>query len=224
MAASLKDDHVVTIYQVGESAGRPYLVMELLHGESLEQPEARRWLPVPVALEFARQIAQGLKAAHTVGLVHRDIKPANIWLETRADGQGPIRVKILDFGLAKPIRDDAGLTQDGVSVGTPAYMAPEQLEALPVDARADLYALGVVLYRMISGVPPFEAPSVPRLMAAILEEEPRPLSSIRFQVPRPVEDLLDTLLAKKPDRRPPDAQSGLDRLRALRTRCPSAPG
>ncbi len=132
MAASLKDDHVVTIYQVGESAGRPYLVMELLHGESLEQRLKReRWLPVPVALEFARQIAQGLKAAHTVGLVHRDIKPANIWLETRADGQGPIRVKILDFGLAKPIRDDAGLTQDGVSVGTPAYMAPSNWRPSP---------------------------------------------------------------------------------------------
>ncbi len=213
MAASLKDDHVVTIYQVGESAGRPYLVMELLRGESLEQRLKReRWLPVPEALDYARQIARGLRAAHSVGLVHRDIKPANIWLETPADGHGAVRVKILDFGLAKPILDNAGLTQDGVAVGTPAYMAPEQLEARTVDARADIYALGVVLYRMIAGVPPFEAPSIPRLMAAILEQVPPPVSSVRVQVPRPVEELLDELLAKDPARRPPSAKSVAERL------------
>jgi urea transport system substrate-binding protein len=223
MAASLKDDHVVTIYQVGESAGRPYLVMELLRGESLEQRLKReRWLPVPEALDYARQIARGLRAAHSVGLVHRDIKPANIWLETPADSQGPVRVKILDFGLAKPIRDDAGLTQEGVTVGTPTYMAPEQLEARPVDARADLYALGVVLYRMIAGVPPFEAPSIPRLMTAILEQDPPPVSSIRVQVPRPVEELLRELLAKDPARRPPSAQSVSERLRTIEDHLPLA--
>jgi urea transport system substrate-binding protein len=216
MAASLNDDHVVTIYQVAESGGRPYLVMELLRGESLEQRLRReRWLPVPEALDYARQIARGLKAAHSVGLVHRDIKPANIWLESRADGQAPIRAKILDFGLAKLIRDNSGLTQEGVSVGTPAYMAPEQLEARPVDARADIYALGVVLYRMIAGAAPFEGPSVPRLMAAILEQEPPRVSSIRLQVPAPVEQLLNELLSKDPDRRPPDADSLLDRLRSI---------
>jgi ABC-type branched-subunit amino acid transport system substrate-binding protein/tRNA A-37 threonylcarbamoyl transferase component Bud32 len=216
MAASLKDDHVVTIYQVSEHAGRPYLVMERLRGESLEQRLKRdRWLPVPEALSIARQITRGLRAAHAVGLVHRDIKPANIWLEEPADGVGAPRVKILDFGLAKPLRDDTELTQHGTVVGTPAYMAPEQLEGQPLDARADLYALGVVLYRMITGVPPFKAPNVARLLAAILAQDPPPVSSIRGRVPRPVEELLNDLLAKDPNRRPPSASIVAERLRAI---------
>jgi urea transport system substrate-binding protein len=215
-AAALHDDHVVTIHQVGEHDGRPFLVMERLRGESLEQRlERERWLPLPEALRLARQVALGLRAAHAVGLVHRDIKPANIWLEETDGGRGPVRVKILDFGLAKPLNNDVTLTGDGVAVGTPTNMAPEQLEASPVDARADLYALGVVLYRMIAGVPPFEAPSAPRLMAAILEQTPRPVSSIRVRVPAPVEGLLDELLRKDPDARPADAATVVERLRAL---------
>ena len=225
MAASLKDDHVVTIYQVGEQGGQPYLVMELLRGESLEQRLKReRWLPVSEALTIARQITRGLRAAHAVGLVHRDIKPANIWLEEPAGGERTPRVKILDFGLAKPLLDNTELTQHGVLVGTPTYMAPEQFEGQPLDARADLYALGVVLYRMIAGVPPFEAPSVPRLMAAILEQDPPPVSSSHGRVPRPVEELLNDLLAKDPNRRPPSAAVVAERLRAIEDHLPLVAG
>ena len=221
MAASLKDDHVVTIYQVGEEGGRPYLVMERLHGESLEDKLKReRWLPISEALRIAVQIAKGLRAAHSVGLVHRDIKPANIWLEHRPDRQEPPRVKILDFGLAKPLLDQSGLTQEGFMVGTPAYIAPEQLEGRPIDPRSDLYALGIVMYRMIAGVPPFEAPSIPKLMAAILEANPAPVSSIRLRVPRPVEELLGDLMAKDPSRRPPNAAAVIERIRAIEDHAP----
>ncbi|MGP0062727.1 MAG: bifunctional serine/threonine-protein kinase/ABC transporter substrate-binding protein [Isosphaeraceae bacterium] len=225
MAASLKDDHIVTIYQVGEHGGRPYLVMERLRGESLDQRLKReRWLPVPEALRIARQIARGLRAAHAVGLVHRDIKPANIWLEETADDEGSPRVKILDFGLAKAVLDKTDLTQEGFLVGTPTYMAPEQVGGQDLDPRADLYALGVVLYRMIAGVPPYEASSMPSLMAAILGQPPRPVSSVRPRVPQPVQELLDDLLAKAPDRRPPSASAVIERLRAIEEHLPLVAG
>jgi urea transport system substrate-binding protein len=225
MAASLKDDHVVTIYQVGEQGGRPYLVMERLRGESLEHRLKRdKWLAVPEALRIARQIARGLRAAHSVGLVHRDIKPANIWLEETADGEGMPRVKILDFGLAKPLLDTTELTQEGFIVGTPTYMAPEQLSGLSLDPRADLYALGVVLYRMIAGAPPFEASNMMHLMVEVLGKAPPPVSSTRVRVPQPIQELLDDLLAKDRERRPPSAAAVGERLRVIEEQWPLLAG
>ena len=222
-AASIKDDHIVTIYQVGEQGGRPYLVMELLKGESLEHRLKReRWLSVPESLRIARQIARGLRAAHSMGLVHRDIKPANIWLEESPDGESASRVKILDFGLAKAVLDKTELTQDGFIVGTPTYMAPEQLAGLGLDARTDLYALGVVLYRMIGGTPPFQSKSVPELMAAILSRDVPPVDSPR--VPSAVQELLRDLLDKDPNKRPPDATAVLERIRSIEDHLPSSAG
>src|SRR5262249_27187820 len=135
-AAAIEHEHVVVIYQVGEDRGIPFLAMQLLQGESLEDRLRREpLLPASQVLRIGREIAVGLAAAHERGLIHRDIKPANVWLE------GPqARVKLLDFGLARAVADDTGVSQAGTIVGTPAYMAPEQSRGDPVDARCDLFS------------------------------------------------------------------------------------
>src|SRR5207244_4259962 len=125
-------------------------------------------------LRIAREIAQGLAAAHERGLIHRDIKPANIWLESPND-----RVKILDFGLARQVEDGEKLTLKGFIVGTPAYMAPEQAAGLTVDSRCDLFSFGCVLYRLCTGRSPFQERSVPATLAALSSTHPPAVSSFR---------------------------------------------
>ncbi len=140
-AAAIEHEHIVSIYQVGEDRGVPYLAMQLLQGEALDERLKRDpVLPTAEVLRIGREIAEGLAAAHERGLIHRDIKPANIWLE---GGRG--KVKILDFGLARVVGDTSNLTHSGTIVGTPAYMAPEQARGGHVDARCDLFSLGAVL-------------------------------------------------------------------------------
>src|ERR1022692_532794 len=137
-AAALKHDHIVSIYQVGEDRGAPFLAMEFLEGEPLDDRLKRQGrVPVPEILRIGREIAEGLEAAHEKGLIHRDIKPANLWLEGKKR-----HVKILDFGLARAMGDTTHLTQSGAIIGTPAYMAPEQAEGQVVDYRCDLFSLG----------------------------------------------------------------------------------
>src|SRR5262249_3534929 len=146
-AARVRSDHVVTIHQVGEDRGIPFLAMEFLHGEPLDAwLKPGRTLSPPELLRLAREMALGLAAAHAQGLIHRDVKPGNIWLES-VDS----RVKILDFGLARPVVGDVRLTRSGTILGTPAYMAPEQARGEEVDARADLFSLGCVLYHLATG-------------------------------------------------------------------------
>jgi serine/threonine protein kinase len=129
--AAVKHDHIATIYQVDEERGVPFLAMEFLQGESLEERLQREEkLSVAEVLRIGREMAEGLEAAHAIGLIHRDVKPANVWLEAPRS-----RVKILDFGLARPASQDAGITQEGTVLGTPAYMAPEQARGEPLDAR-----------------------------------------------------------------------------------------
>ena len=146
-AAALEHDHIVAIHHVSEDRGAPYIVMPLLKGEPLDE-RLKREEPVPLddVLRIGREVSEGLAAAHATGLIHRDIKPANIWLEAPRS-----RVKILDFGLARAAAQESGLTQQGAIIGTPAYMAPEQGRGGAVDARCDLFSLGVVLYRMCTG-------------------------------------------------------------------------
>jgi serine/threonine protein kinase len=156
-AAALEHEHVVTIYQVGEERGVPFLAMQLLRGMSLEERlKGSGPLGVHEVLRLGRQVARGLAAAHARGLIHRDVKPANLWLEEPegewgADAPGGLpgdsgasaprdHVKILDFGLARAVEDDAHLTQSGAVVGTPAYMAPEQARGERVDSRCDLFS------------------------------------------------------------------------------------
>src|SRR5262249_37754850 len=146
-AATVTHDHIISIFQVSEEHGVPFVAMPLLLGETLAQRLRRQAILSPAdVMRIGREIALGLDAAHRKGLIHRDIKPGNIWLESDGD-----RVKILDFGLARQVGTDTQITQEGVVVGTPAYMSPEQGRGLPLDGRSDLFSLGCVLYRMSTG-------------------------------------------------------------------------
>ncbi len=218
VAASVKHDHVVTIYQVGEDRGVPFLAMEFLEGEPLDarlQREGR--LPVPEVLRIGREMAEGLAAAHTRGLVHRDVKPANVWLEGEpgASATGG-RVKILDFGVARAAsQEGAQLTQQGAIIGTPSYMSPEQASGKPADARSDLFSLGCVLYRMATGQLPFQAEDTIATLLAVVTEEPPPPEQVHPGLPAPLCDLIRRLLSKNPNGRPPSAQAVAERLGEL---------
>jgi serine/threonine protein kinase/Leucine-rich repeat (LRR) protein len=217
-AAALEHEHIVTIFQVGEERGTPYLAMQLLRGLSLEDRLRRAegacppvLLSVPQVLRLGRQIARGLGAAHAQGLIHRDIKPANLWLEPERGGH----VKILDFGLARAVGDEAHLTQSGASVGTPAYMAPEQARGEGVDHRCDLFSLGVVLYRMCTGRLPFTGTSTMAVLTSLATDTPRPVRDLNPAVPPELADLVMQLLSKDPAKRPASANDVAERLQAL---------
>jgi serine/threonine protein kinase len=158
-AAAFHHDHIVPVHQVGEDRGIPFLAMQFLEGEALDERLKReKKLPISEVLRIGREIALGLAAAHKRQMIHRDIKPANIWLEDlgeRGLSTPRFRVKILDFGLARAAGEEGQLTQTGAIVGTPAYMAPEQAQSKSVDHRCDLFSLGCVLYRMAAGKQPF---------------------------------------------------------------------
>jgi serine/threonine protein kinase/formylglycine-generating enzyme required for sulfatase activity len=200
--AALKHPHVVTVFQVDEDRGVPFLAMEYLEGEPLDARIRREGqLPLADVLRIARETALGLAAAHARGLVHRDIKPANLWLE------GPVgHVKILDFGLAQAASDQGHLTHFGVIVGTPAYMAPEQAEGKAVDPRCDLFSLGCVLYQMLSGTLPFQGATTIAVLRALALHAPAPLGVARPNAPPQLVSLVLRLLAKNPDDRPASAE------------------
>ena len=209
--AALEHEHVVAIHQVGEERGVPFLAMQWLKGMSLEERLGRAGpLSVPQVLRLGQQIARGLAAAHEAGLIHRDVKPANLWLEPEGGG----RVKILDFGLARAAVDEARLTQAGVLLGTPAYMAPEQARGANVDQRCDLFSLGVVLYQLLTGQLPFRGDSTLVLLAAVLTEQPRPVQEVAA-LPPALAELVMQLLVKDPAGRPATAREVAERLRAI---------
>jgi len=219
MAAALEHDHIVPILQVGEDRGAPFIVMPLLKGEPLDERLKRdKKLAVSEVLRIGREIARGLGAAHVAGLIHRDIKPANIWLEISEEaGAAPSggRVKILDFGLARASAQDKGLTQAGAIVGTPTYMAPEQASGTPIDARCDLWSLGVVLYRACTGQLPFQGSDTLSTLMAVASEEPAAPAALNPDVPAGLSELVMKLLAKDPAGRPASAQEVVQALRAL---------
>jgi eukaryotic-like serine/threonine-protein kinase len=206
-ASALDHPNLCTILEVGESEeGLLFLAMPRYDGESLERRIARGPLPIEQALDVATQTARGLAKAHKHGIVHRDVKPANLFLTN--DGV----VKILDFGIAK-LSGQAGPTRRGASLGTPAYMAPEQTRGDEVDARADVWSLGVVLYEMLTGRRPFLGGSDAALVYAVLHEEPEPPSRLRPEVTPEIERIVSRMLAKDPGRRYPDAVDVLADLR-----------
>jgi WD40 repeat protein len=215
-SAALASDYVVPVYHVGEAGGSAFLAMPLLSGETLEDRLGRDGqLPVGEAARVAREAAEGLAAAHAAGLVHRDVKPANLWLEPVA-GAGPgsprWRAKVLDFGLACRVEGD-GLSHRGVILGTPAYMAPEQAAGAEIDGRADLFALGCVLYRCLTGRAPFRAPDVAATLRAVAQETPPPPRAVNPAVPRPLSDLVGRLLTKDVAGRPASAAAVAAELR-----------
>jgi serine/threonine protein kinase/Tfp pilus assembly protein PilF len=192
-AAAVCHEHVVTIHAVDEAGGQPYLVMQLVAGQSLQEKINRSGpLGLEKILRIGMQIASGLAAAHAQGLVHRDIKPANILLEN-----GVERVKITDFGLARAI-DDASLTASGTIIGTPHYMSPEQARAEPIDYRTDVFSLGSVLYAMCTGQPPFLADTTVAVLRKVSDDPPRPIRELNPEVPDWLVAIVAKLMAKDP--------------------------
>jgi serine/threonine protein kinase len=212
LAASIEHEHIVTVYQVGEDRGVPFLAMQLLRGKTLEDrlEQAGGRLPLPEVLRVGREIAEGLAAAHARGLVHRDIKPANVWLEERRG-----RVRIVDFGLARGSEPDAQFTQAGAVIGTPAYMAPEQATGAAVDARCDLFSLGAILYRAATGKAPFGDRDTLSILSALATTTPVPPHRIVPSLPRLFSGLVMRLLAKDPDDRPQTAREVVGAIEAL---------
>jgi serine/threonine protein kinase len=212
LAASIDHEHVVTIYQVGEDRGVPFLAMQMLQGETLESRLKRAGgrLPLAEVLRIGREIAEGLAAAHAGGLIHRDIKPANVWLEKDRG-----RVRIVDFGLARGAEPDAQFTQAGTVIGTPAYMAPEQAGAAAVDARCDLFSLGAVLYRAATGESPFGDKDTMSVLSALATRTPAPPHRIVPSLPRMFSGLVMRLLAKDPADRPQSAREVVEAIEAL---------
>lgn len=193
-AARMKHEHIVTIYQVGEENGLPFIAMEFLKGMSLDSLiKEKRELTFSQIVRIGRDVAEALHAAHSVGLVHRDIKPANIWLEAPKG-----RVKILDFGLARQQQDDMRLTRHGAVIGTPAYMSPEQALNERIDSRSDLFSLGVVLYRLCAGRLPFPGSSVMGILKALAFNTQVPIHDHNPNVPLELERLIDRMLEKRP--------------------------
>jgi hypothetical protein len=212
-AAALAHEHVVPVYHVGEEGGTPFLVMPLLEGESLAARLRREGrLPVAEVLRIGREAAEGLAAAHERGLVHRDVKPGNLWLEGE-----PGKVKVLDFGLVWRVQEGVPLTQAGAVLGTPAYMAPEQVRGGAVDGRCDLFSLGVVLYETATGELPFQGEDALALLASLAADEPVPPCQLRPELPPALAALIVHLLAKRPADRPVSARAVADALRSLGT-------
>jgi hypothetical protein len=208
---SIKHESLVTVFQVGQEKDVVYLAMELLEGQSLEDWMAGAAPPqVPVILRLVREMASGLAAIHQRGLVHRDIKPANLWIEEPGG-----RVKILDFGLARFVNDNAGLTQTGTVLGTPCFMAPEQARGEPVDSRADLFSFGVVLYTLCTGTCPFRADNTMAALTALALHDPCPVHQLNPNIPRALSDLVRQLLAKDPRERPASTAEVLECLHRI---------
>src|SRR5215468_4810341 len=206
-ASALDHPNIGAIYHVEDQDRELFIVMALYRGETLKQRLEKGPLALPEALEVLRQVAVGLEAAHRAGIIHRDIKPANL---LRTD-EGT--VKILDFGLAKLTSDSQAttMTQSGEALGTILYMSPEQLRGQTVDARSDLWSLGVVAYELLAGITPFQAETSPVTAMRILSEEPPPLASLPG-VPDWLAELVTQLFRKGPAERPQSASEVLSRL------------
>jgi hypothetical protein len=215
VAARINHPGVVTVHDAGREGNSLYLVMELVEGESLSDRLARRRFPsAPEALEIVAQVADALGAAHALGVVHRDVKPGNIML-TRGG-----RVKVADFGVAKAIGEQTDLTRTGTVIGSPAYMAPEQVRGQVLDGRADLFSLGVVLYELLLRRKPFPADTVTTLIYQILHDDPLADPQISRALGEEVAAFLRRCLSKPLDARVRDAATFAADARALAARMP----
>jgi Tol biopolymer transport system component/predicted Ser/Thr protein kinase len=205
-ASALNHPHIITIHDIDTAEGVDFIVMEYVPGKSLDRVIPRRGLPLGEVLQYAIEIADALAGAHAAGIVHRDLKPANIMVTDKG------HVKVLDFGVAKLVEcseasalasTETALaqTEEGVIIGTAAYMSPEQAEGKPVDARADIFSFGVVLYEMLTGRRPFQGDTKMATLTAILHTEPPPVSEAGEGVPRELERIINSCLRKDRNRR-----------------------
>src|SRR5580704_1104305 len=232
-SSALNHPNICTIYDVGEKDGRPYLVMELLEGQTLKQIIHALPLPVDQVLDYSIQLASALVEAHRHGILHRDIKPANLFVVRRGQGSGVL--KVLDFGLAKRslLAGDGGsatnsmgnmtgldgmgtLTTTGSTVGTVAYMAPEQARGEELDGRTDVFSAGVVMYEMATGSSPFFGQSVADIIAGLLAREPEPIRKRVPQFPRELDRVIQKALAKDKEQRYSSAAELLADLERVR--------
>ena len=222
-ASALQHNNICTIHEIDETPdGQLFISMDCYQGETLKEKIARGPLAVDEAVDIASQIAAGLSKAHEAGMVHRDIKPANIMV-TR-DGV----VKILDFGLAK-LAGQTKVTKTGTTVGTVAYMSPEQARGDEVDARSDIFSLGAVLYEMLTGDVPFPGDHEAAVLYGIVNTEPKAMAAQRTNLPREIQHIAGKALQKDPDKRyqgsgglrarPCDAGAGKWRLIKVRRTC-----
>lgn len=213
--AALKHPNVVTVYSVEESDSAPYIVMELVEGVTLDTILEEGGLEPSRFFELAREITEAIAAAHAKGIVHRDLKPTNLMLDS--DGA----IKVLDFGLAKSWAPAPGqlstatATEAGLLVGTVPYMSPEQLEGAELDARSDVFSLGIVLYEMATSKHPFESPTAAGTISAILRDEPPPLRESRQELSPHLEEIVSRCLQKKPEDRYSSAAQLSEDLEAL---------
>jgi serine/threonine-protein kinase len=212
-AARLKSEHVVRVMDVGTTdEGQPFIVMELLDGENLEERLRRGPLPAPVAVDFLLQALEALAHAHALGIVHRDLKPGNLFVAAMPGGRNV--VKLLDFGIAKLIDGVSGLdtvraggvtTGEHSALGSPSYMAPEQVQGLPdVDHRADIWALGAILFELLTAKAAFPGKTVGEIFAAILHTTPQPLREVVPDAPAGLEAVILRCLQRAPEDRYPD--------------------
>jgi formylglycine-generating enzyme required for sulfatase activity len=211
--AAIEHDHIVTIYHVSEPGEPvPYLAMQFLKGVTLEDfLRSGKTLNIPQIMRIGKEIAKALAAAHSRQLIHRDIKPSNIWLDAANKG----RVKILDFGLARPTNEETHLTQEGMILGSPAYMSPEQARGEDVDERCDLFSLGCVMYRLCSGRLPFAGKDAMSMLLEITSKEPPPIIFAHPELPEALANLVHQLLAKKPAARPASARDVVQRIQDI---------
>jgi serine/threonine-protein kinase len=207
--AGLQHPHIVQVHDVGEHDGRPYFTMELIEGGSLADRLRGTPQPARQAAELLATLAEAVQVAHQGGIVHRDLKPGNILLTTNGTP------KISDFGLARRLQGEAGLTQSGVPVGTPSYMAPEQARGQThvIGPAVDIYALGAILYELLTGRPPFRAESAAETVLQVISQEPAPPSRLNARVPRDLETICLKCLRKEPEKRYASAGALADDLR-----------
>jgi serine/threonine protein kinase len=214
--AQMNHPNIATIYSIEQEADKLFIVMELVEGESLATLLAKGPLPPAEAVRIIRHVAEALGEAHEKGIVHRDVKPDNIIVGKRG-------TKVLDFGIAKQLvstTESPTLTQAGLIVGTPFYMSPEQALGRPVDARSDLFSLGVVLYEALAGKRPFEGESVTETMMNIIMQEAPDLAVVAPSLPPSLSDVVNRALQKKPERRFGSAGEMVDALSRVDFKAP----